>query len=440
MGSGRGKFPGALLLAAAVSAVVCVASAAAPGGLDRTFGGDGKVTTNPTPHKDSLSSVALQPNGRILVGGETSPGDRDKFTLARYREDGRLDRSFGGDGLVKTKFKLLSSIADVALQADGKIVAVGRSEEINNTFALARYNRDGTLDSSFNRDGKATTSFFPLDNASASGVVIQPDDQIVVAGTAWCEESFSKPGSCGAEEESEEIALARYDPDRTLDTSFGEGGKVTTDIGDIDNFASAVALQADGKIVVAGGVGEHLSTLVRYNQDGTLDPTFGEGGIVTAGLGSPVPEYASDLAIQADGKIVTAGRSGGISGGFGLARYNPDGTPDTGFSGDGRVRTDFTPRTLDIASAVAIQASGKIVAAGRSDGSFALARYNPNGTPDTTFSGNGKVRTNFTAYVDAIGGMVIQPNDRILAVGVAGLRLHSDREDPRFALARYGGH
>ena len=92
-----------------------------------------------------------------MVGGRVSPNRREKFALARYREDGRLDRSFGDDGLVKTKFKPLSSIADVALQTDGKIVAVGRSEEIDNTFALARYNRDGTLDRTFSREGKAST-------------------------------------------------------------------------------------------------------------------------------------------------------------------------------------------------------------------------------------------------------------------------------------------
>jgi uncharacterized delta-60 repeat protein len=337
--------------------------------------------------------------------------------------------SVSADGKVTTGFAGHFGYAtDLAIQADGKIVAVGDTIE---KFALARYNRNGTLDSSFNRDGKATTTFLPLDGAGAYGLAVQPDGRIVVVGYAACQELT---GTCPSEEESWEIAVARYDPDGTLDTSFGESGKVTTDIGGISNFAWAVALQADGKIVVAGEVGEHLSSLVRYNQDGTLDPTFGEGGIVTAGLGPPGPESAYDLAIQADGKIVTAGRDGGISGGFALARYNPDGTPDATFSGDGRVRTDFTPRTLDVASAVAIQVTGKIVAAGRSGGSFAVARYNPNGTLDTTFSGNGKATTNFTTRADAAGDVALQANGRIVLAGRAGGTSNS-----RFALARYRG-
>jgi uncharacterized delta-60 repeat protein len=293
----------------------------------------------------------------------------------------------------------------------------------------------------FSGDGKATTLFFPLDNASASDVVIQPDGKFVVVGTAWCEELFFEGGWCRHEEDSRDIALARYNADGIPDPSFGTGGKITSGITGIDDVASAVALQVDGKIVVAGAMyaGNGDFFLLRYNADGTPDSTFGVGGQVRTDFGFGKPDSVHDLAIQGDGKIVAAGRTGGSAGGFALARYNPDGTLDTTFDEDGKVRTDFT-KQLDVAYGVAIQATGKIVAAGRASvdgGRFALARYNTDGTLDTSFSGNGKVTTDFTPNDDAPGDVAIQANGRIVAVGRAGAR--GVQANGRFALARYRG-
>jgi uncharacterized delta-60 repeat protein len=427
------RLAGVLVLVSAFTATVCGVSLAAPGDLDRTFSGDGRVRTNFTADDDAASGLAIQSNGKIVVAGWagwTYPR-RPNFALARYKPDGTLDRIFGGDGKVTTRFTYDSVATAVAIRAD-KIVAVG---ETNGKFALARYALDGTLDPTFSGDGKARTLFFPLDTAAASDVVIQPDGKIVVVGTAWCEERFPPPG-CD-EEESRDIALARYDTDGTFDTSFGQDGKVLTDF--TGNFTgndtgSAVALQDDGKIVVAGAVEFPPDfALVRYNADGTLDLTFGEGGKVTTDIEFGRPDSVQDVAIQADGKIVAAGRTGGPGGGFGLARYNPDGTLDTTFSGDGKVRTDFTPQ-VDVAYGVAIQATGKIVAAGRASidgGQFAVARYNSDGTLDTTFSANGKVTTNFSTRGDEAADVAIQADGRIVAAGRAG------GEGGRFALARY---
>jgi uncharacterized delta-60 repeat protein len=421
----------ATFAALALSGAVCVVALAAPGALDPTFSGDGKLTTNFPRGDDGAAGVAIQADGKVVVAGSAGwgPGPAPTFALARYRSGGTLDPTFGGDGKVTTRFASYGFAADLAIQADGKIVVVGQA---NDKFALARYHRNGTLDSTFNGDGKATTTFLPLDTAGAASVAVQSDGKIVVAGSAWCEE---RTLTCPAEEQSGDIAVARYDEDGTLDASFGEDGRVTTDNGGSDG-GSAVALQADGKIVVAGRVGQGFEGadgdfgLVRYQADGTLDSTFGDGGNVTTEFGASwESEGAYALAIQADGKIVAAGRGGRT---FALARYNADGTPDATFSSDGKVTTNFTGR-LDIAFGVAIQATGKIVAAGVTTGRFALARYKPDGTLDATFSGDGKVTTNFTAYRDQASDVALQANGRIVLAGWAGV------SDQRFALARYRG-
>jgi uncharacterized delta-60 repeat protein len=433
VGKGRkGRLAGVVFLALALSGAICVLALAAPGALDPTFSGDGKLTTNFTRTHDGANGVAIQADGKIVVAGQAGgyPA-RSRFALARYRAGGTLDPTFGGTGKLTTRFAGSAYASDVAIQADGRIVVVGQA---NDKFALARYDRDETLDSTFNGDGKRTTSFLPLDTAGAASVAVQADGKIVVAGSAWCEETL---GTCPAEEESSDFAVARYDVDGTLDASFSEDGRVTTDIRGTDD-GWAVALQADGKIVVAGGIGQRLSGspefgLVRYQADGTLDSTFGDGGKVTTNFGSSSGDgdAAYDLVIQADGKIVAAGRGDGR---FALARYNADGTPDATFSSDGKLMTNFTTRP-EIAFGVALQATGKIVAAGRVAGRFALARYKPDGTLDATFSGDGKVTTNFTTRSDQASDVAVQANGKIVLAGWAG----AGGSDPRFALARYRG-
>jgi uncharacterized delta-60 repeat protein len=204
---------------------------------------------------------------------------------------------------------------------------------------------------------------------------------------------------------------------------------VTTNFTGEHDVAFGVAIQADGKIVAAGGAGSaYRFALARYNPNGTLNPTFsGDGKVVTNF--STQYERAFAVAIQADGKIVAAGEgSGGLGGRFALVRYNPDGTLDLTFSGDGKLLTNFTTG-FDQAFAVAIQPDGKIVAANFRR--FALTRYNPDGTLDPTFGGDGKVTTNFTAGDDYANGVAIQADGRMVAAGRAG------GSGGRFALARY---
>jgi uncharacterized delta-60 repeat protein len=273
----------------------------------------------------------------------------------------------------------------------------------------------GALDPTFSGDGRQTTDL----GGGANGVAIQADGKIVVVGLA---------GGGG-----NDFALARYNPNGSLDPSFSGDGRQRTDFGSRDR-ANGVAIQADGKIVAIGASGRGDFALARYNPNGSLDPSFSRNGKQRTDFGSR--DSANGVAIQADGKIVVAGvASGGADGGeFALARYNPNGSLDRSFSGDGKQTTDVGAGN-DEAKAVALQGDGKIVAVGGSTieefGDFALARYNPNGSLDPSFSGDGKQEPNL-GFPDFANGAAIQPDGKIIAVGLAGGEL--DSQD--FALAR----
>ncbi|HEX6131454.1 MAG TPA: delta-60 repeat domain-containing protein, partial [Actinomycetota bacterium] len=221
------------------------------GDLDPTFGG-GRVTTNLGSPDDGARSVVVQPDGRVVVVGDTrrarTGGD---FAMIRYLTDGSLDPSFSGDGKRTTSFSPVYDAArDVALQPNGKIVVVGTAA-METRFAVARYLPDGSLDPSFHGDGKRTLNLSPsYDDAWA--VAIQPDRRIVVAGyTGW--------GN---------FALARFMPNGSLDPSFGGDGRVVTSFGPGWDWAYDVALQANGKIVAVGrtDLGNGNFAVARYRR------------------------------------------------------------------------------------------------------------------------------------------------------------------------------
>ena len=391
--------------------------ARADGELDPAFGIGGKVTTAFGVPAATATSVVLQPDGKIVAAGwlfdETANID---FALARYNADGSLDNSFGIGGRVRTDFFGLDDVANaVARQADGKIIAAGTARVgFDLRIALARYNVDGSLDSTFDGDGKAVT---PDASGVAYGVVVQPDGKIVVAGSNF--------------------ALVRFNVDGSLDTGFGKGGEFA-----IRGFgATAMTLQLDGKIVVAGsinssGTGDDFA-VVRVNSDGSLDKTFGSAGIVTTDFfGSGDVAWA--VTLQPNGRIVAGGYAAdSLSTGphFGVARYDADGSPDLTFDGDGRTSTDF-PGFDEVAFGVAVKADGKILAAGRTFGTagydFAIARYAPEGVEDPGFGTSGRVTTDFFGRNDGIRGILIQPDGKIIAAGGA-----QDETTGYFALARY---
>src|SRR2546421_4377407 len=297
---------------------------------------------------------------------------------------------------------------------------------------------DGDLDPTFGTDGKVLTDF---DHSTdiAYAVAVQTDGKLVVVGTTYRDNDFS----------DEDFAVARYNPDGTLDKTFGVGGKVQTDFPGLAAVASSVVVQPDGKIVVAGGAFPLFTFLgdfkvVRYNSNGSLDTSFGDGGIVTTTF--PEGSYAFDVALHADGKIIAAGTvfvnfipGESSNTDFALARYNPDGTPDAAFGSGGQVSTDFVGMEDD-AFSVLIQSDGKIVAVGSANSpatyyDFAAVRYLSNGTIDTAFGVAGKVSTDFgDQNFDRAHSAALQPDGRIVAAGFA---ISQNGGVQNFAVARY---
>ena len=296
---------------------------------------------------------------------------------------GELDPVFSGDGKQSTDFGRPAVAYAVALQDDGKIVLAGTTGTDvggfteTSDFAVARYHRDGSLDGSFSGDGKLTTDIAAVDRARA--VVVQPDGRIIVAG-----ESASAPLAPALT-----TAIVRYNANGSLDDgtdrdstpldAFGVGGKATLDRA---GGGTGLALQYRQIVVTAGSV------VARFNPAGVLDPGFGTGGTTpTTPFAGPGPISVSAVAVQPDGRIVAAGLAVAFPPDFGVVRFNVNGPLDGTFSGNGRVTTDFGAG--EIARAVAVQPDGKIVAAGFATpippvgpSSAALARYNPDGSLD----------------------------------------------------------
>lgn len=414
---------------------------AAAGDLDPSFGSGGKVTTDFLEGSDQANSLAIQPDGKIVAVGTTaSNATAGDFAVARYNKDGGLDSSFGAGGRLAMNFfgtGSPDSASSVAIQSDGKIVIGGSTSFSRSTFALIRLNTDGSLDSTFGIGGKVSTDFLPFDSG-INGIALQPDGKIVAAGFRA---TFTQNSS--------NFALARYNADGSLDATFGSGGKVTTDFLGLADVANAVAIQPDGKIIAVGydnvtSFAQFLFdfALARYNSDGSLDSSFGSGGKVTTNFFGSYDE-ARAIVLQPDGKLVVAGAASNprlnsfVD--FGLVRYNSDGSLDATFGTNGKVITDFGSE-FDDAWALALQPDGRLVAAGGSEDSrertdFALARYNANGTLDATFGSGGRTRTDFSGFDDFARAVDLQADGKIVAAG----RANKDFVQGEFGLARYSG-
>jgi len=322
----------------------------------------------------------------------------------------------------------------------GRFQELGAAALILTFFAGAQAVRaaDGDLDPLFGTGGMLMTDLGKSTDI-AQAVAIQADGKLVVVGTTYKNNDFS----------GEDFVVTRYNTDGLLDNSFGKGGKVRTDFPGLAAVPSSVVIQSDGKIVVAGGAFPLFTFLgnfevVRYNPNGSLDTSFGEGGIVTTIF--PAGSYASNVALQSDGKIIAAGTvfvdfiiGESSDTDFALARYNPDGTPDATFGNNGQVTTDFLGFEDD-AFSVLIQPDGKIVAVGSANDpatfyDFAAARYLSNGAIDTTFGVAGKVRTDFgDQNFDRARSAALQPDGRIVAAGFA---ISHGGGVQNFAVARY---
>jgi uncharacterized delta-60 repeat protein len=431
-GTRRGRLRLLALAALALACALTAAAWAAAGGLDTSFSGDGKRTTG-FPGDGGMaegSSAALYGDGGIVVaGGAQQPGHGEDFAVARFSSHGSLDTDFSSDGRRTTGFGNggSSDFANgVAVQRDGRIVLVGFSTQPGGQdFAVARLDADGRLDTGFSSDGRRTATFGSgLDQGRA--VAIQRNGKIVVAGV-------SDQGSKG-----DDFAVARFNPTGSLDTSFAGDGKRTFGFvnGSANDTGRAVAIQSDGKIVVGGQSAQGATgtdfAVARLTPSGGLDTSFSGDGKrtihFTSGNGF---DGASGVAVQGNGKIVLVGEAGTSTfagSQMALARLNPNGSPDDSFSGDGKRLAGFAnPGHTSEADAVALQRDGRIVVAGRAGedatgADFAAARFKTNGNLDTSFAGDGRRTVSFdngNGY-DLAGGVAIDGDGQIVLAGYSG--------------------
>src|SRR5215470_3809965 len=413
---------------------------AADGTLDPTFGTGGKVKTDFHRSNDLANGMALQPDGKMVVAGISFTGISSAggdFAVARYNTDGTLDSSFGVGGKVTTDFGLTDQASSVLVQPDGKIVVAGGTyatfPAAGGQFALARYNSNGSLDTSFGVGGLVRTSF-GSSGCFASALVLQSDGKIIAVGTNYIDLQTNS-----------DFGLVRYNSDGSLDSSFGNGGEVSTEFDGLLDSVSAVLVQPDGKIIAVGAASSAITSfdfaLVRYLSNGTIDTTFGSAGKVRTDFGGSNIDIAFAAALQPDGKIVAAGTNTDATGSkvtFAIARYNSNGSLDTTFDSTGRASVDFGSFN-QAAKAVLIQSDGKIVTVGfpddeASDSDFLLARLNVNGSLDTSFGVGGKVRTSFGNLNGGANAAVLQADGKIVA---AGFQATSTQKGVDIAMARY---
>lgn len=383
------------------------------GSLDLSFDVDGKLTTIiGTDYYDYGRSVAIQQDGKIIVVGESRNSSYNDFAVVRYNTDGSLDNSFSSDGIIITQIGSANDYAtSVAIQENGKIVVAGYSYNgVDNDFALIRYNTDGSIDSTFGSDGIVITQIGSGDDRAFS-VAIQHNGKMVVTG-------YSYNGS------NTDFALARYKPDGSLDLTFDSDGIVTTTIiGNSNDYGRSLAIHQDGKIVVAGYIhngSNYDIAVVRYDTTGSLDLNFNSDGIVSTPIGAG-NDMAFSVAIQQDGKIVVAGKTNnGSNDDFALVRYDSLGILDLTFDNDGIVTTPIGTKS-DVAYSLAIQRDGKIVVAGSSNtgtnDDFAIVKYNTDGSLDNSFSSDGKVTAPIGVSTDNGQSIAIQKDGKLVVAG-----------------------
>lgn len=386
----------------------------ADGEIDEAFGTDGVAVANPGLAVTSAAGVARRSsNGKLVILGNVAGGD---VAVARFTASGKLDSTFGSDGVVVLDLGGDEDAAGLALDSRGRVVvATTRTQGPTIEFALARLRTDGELDTTFNDTGRRVLDFGSSAESRAAGVVVQPDDKIVVAGTRT-----NTSGSV--------FAIARLEFDGEFDTTFAGNGKRVIDFG-VDNgndvTAAGVALQDDGKVLVAGtleGSSGMQFALARVDAAGEPDDSLDGNGKVTTDFGPDAVGAAVTVGVT--GRIVVAGTRQGSDDDFALAVYHPDGSLDESFAGNGKRAIDFSAD--ESASGVALQADGKIVVVGTRSGTngddFAVARYLPDGEPDDTLDADGKRRLDLfpdDGRQDVGAGVALLPNGKIVLGGTS---------------------
>ena len=397
-------------VAAALLSVLPAGLTAVPLVLDPTFGPGGSVLTSFTGVVAGRA-LAIQTDGRIVAVGQSGSLQHLDVTLARYRTNGTLDPAFGSGGRVVTTFDQGTAAEAVAVQPDGKLVVGGGEAR----FLVARYLSDGTLDPTFGSGGSVTTDMTPAIDF-VSSIVIQPDGKILAAGT-----------SVSSAYGQSDLALARYLPDGSLDASFGAGGRLQLDVDGTEDRLTAMALQPDGRIVACASAfyPSHLgvAAILRLDAGGSLDPTFGTGGrVLTQAVG------CSAVKVQSDGKLVVFG---GISvpapvyGTIAAARLLPDGSFDASF-GQGGIVSTLLPGRQGGELDGAILGDGRLIAVAYSqilnsqaNGDVLLVGYGPDGTPDLAVGPGGWQAYDFGG-IDTPVGLAVQADGKIVVGGTSG--------------------
>ncbi len=400
----------------------------ANGSVDSAFGTNG-VATNTSGTLAETRSVALQSDGKILVAGQANPFGNDDFAIARFNANGSPDLTFSGDGIAVFGIATgANDIAyDLAVQADGKIVAVGTTSANGTDWAMIRLNADGTLDGSFT-NGQITQT---TGNDGLYTIKLQSDGKIVVAGYVL-------------QSSEQRLALGRFSASGVRDSTFNGNGVKIDDIGTGAQNYNDIQIQSDGKIVAAGAISFNATAggaiVGRYNANGTNDTSFSADGFVAFTAFESRQAFAS-LGIQGDGKIVCGGYLGkttDVNDNFLVVRLLTNGALDSTFGTSGRSQTDFNAQT-DQAFGLVLDASGKITLAGKGENfvgttQIAVAQYNSNGTLDNAFAARTEASPNIKDFGignDEIRDIAAQSDGKIVA---AGIRFGGNQD---WAITRY---
>ncbi|HEY1834041.1 MAG TPA: hypothetical protein VGG08_06360 [Solirubrobacteraceae bacterium] len=387
------------IVATASGASVAVA---APGELDTSFNGTGKLLVN-FDGFDRATQAAIAPDGHIVVVGSTDVSGAGDYAIARVDASGTLDKTFSADGLERLGSQpgVEDTGGSVVVLGDESIVVTGQGNSTKD-FVTKRLESDGEQDMTFGEGGASVVDFGGED--MANDMVRQPDGKLVIVG------STSAGGG--------DFAIARLNADGSLDNSFSGDGKQTVDFGGKDE-ATGVALTAEGKIVVVGeGGAGHDMAVTRLNSDGSVDTSFSPGTsgkeLVDFGGG----DSAKGVALQADGKIVMEGSTDAVGeGDVAVARLEANGGLDTSFSGDGKLTLGYGAPN-EIGTAVAVQQNGRIVVMADADPNkdFVVTRLNGDGSIDTSFGSGGTATVDY-GKTEFDGDAVLQPDGNIVLVG-----------------------
>lgn len=390
-----------------------ITTSAQLGTLDETFGDSGKVITSFGDGPYCLSTVvSVQEDAKVVIAGwEQDLITKANFALVRYNTDGSLDNSFGSGGKVKTDFSNNDDFGnDMLIQPDGKIIVAGFTQNNSQTdFAIARYNIDGTLDNSFGVNGRVITDLG--ENEIAHSIALLSDGKIILGGAI----------SNGIYSESK-FVLVSYNPDGTIDSAFDNDGFIITILDSDYDIGISLAVQDDDKIVFGGisnNEGEADFALVRYTRNGVIDSTFGLNGIVITNFNQRA-DYIRTLKIQRDGKIVAGGLTSDnsfLNQQIALVRYNSNGTLDSSFGTNGKAIPDLAD--FPGANAIDLDSSDRIIALGPTPNAsyYVLARFNTNGSLDSSFGINGIAKAGLPQQGIAPYGLAIQKDQKIVATG-----------------------